>query len=130
MLFRSVLNNFERMWGGEVFVPKIPSVRIIDLAEAMAPGIPARVIGIRPGEKLHEVMCPLDDSHLTLEFDDHFVIQPTIVFWDGAGHDYFTDAHGKKGRLVAQGFEYSSGNNPHFLSVDEIRTFNRIAEAE
>lgn len=125
-----VLKNFERMWGGEVFVPKIPSVRIVDLAEAMAPGIPIRVIGIRPGEKLHEVMCPLDDYHLTLEFDDHYVIQPTIVFWDGAGHDYLTDAHGKTGRPAAEGFEYSSGGNPHFLNAGEIRVFNQVAETE
>ncbi|MFP5429330.1 MAG: polysaccharide biosynthesis protein, partial [Gammaproteobacteria bacterium] len=63
-----VLKNFQRMQGGELFVPKIPSVRITDLAEAMAPGMAHKVIGIRPGEKLHEVMCPVDDSHLTLEF--------------------------------------------------------------
>ena len=70
--------DFERMRGGEIFVPKIPSVRIVDLAEAMAPDLPHEIVGIRPGEKLHEVMCPADDSHLTLEFDDHFVIRPTI----------------------------------------------------
>ncbi|HEX6590868.1 MAG TPA: UDP-N-acetylglucosamine 4,6-dehydratase (inverting), partial [Moraxellaceae bacterium] len=75
-----VLKNFERMHGGEIFVPKIPSVRITDLAEAMAPGIKLEVIGIRPGEKLHEIMCPADDSHLTLEFSDHYVLRPTITF--------------------------------------------------
>ena len=63
-----VFDNFERMHGGEIFVPKIPSSRITDLAEAMAPGLPHKVIGIRPGEKLHEIMCPRDDYHLTLEF--------------------------------------------------------------
>src|SRR3954469_25406910 len=73
-----VLTNFQRMQGGEIFVPKIPSVRVTELARAMAPGKPHRIIGIRPGEKLHEVMCPSDDSHLTIEFDKHFVIQPTI----------------------------------------------------
>jgi UDP-N-acetylglucosamine 4,6-dehydratase len=75
-----VLKNFERMYGGEIFIPKIPSMKIIDLAKALAPNLPHKIIGIRPGEKLHEIMCPADDSHLTLEFDDHFVIQPTIQF--------------------------------------------------
>ncbi len=78
-----VLKNFQRMRGGEIFVPKIPSVRVIDLAETMAPGMPLNIIGIRAGEKLHEIMCPQDDSHLTLEFPDHYVIQPTITFWGG-----------------------------------------------
>ena len=80
-----VLKNFERMYGGEIFVPKIPSVRVVDLATALAPDLPQEIIGIRPGEKLHEVMCPSDDSHLTLEFDDHFVIQPTIQFVPASG---------------------------------------------
>ncbi|NGZ29165.1 MAG: UDP-N-acetylglucosamine 4,6-dehydratase (inverting), partial [Magnetococcales bacterium] len=73
-----VLQSFRRMQGGETFVPKLPSVGILDLVEAMAPGMPVKVIGIRPGEKLHEIMCPGDDSHLTLEFHDHFVIRPAI----------------------------------------------------
>lgn len=125
-----VLKNFQRMQGGEVFVPKIPSIRIVDLAQAMAPGMPARVVGIRPGEKLHEVMCPNDDAHLTLEFDDHYVIQPTITFWDGRGRDYAGNGIGEKGRPVAQNFEYNSGTNPHFFSVEEIRAFNQRADNE
>lgn len=125
-----VLKNFERMCGGEVFVPKIPSIRITDLAEAMAPGMPTRVIGIRPGEKLHEVMCPQDDSHLTIEFADHYVIKPTITFWGGNEYDYMNNRLGKSGRPVAQGFEYNSGTNPHFLNVNGIRQFNQLAEAE
>jgi UDP-N-acetylglucosamine 4,6-dehydratase len=72
-----VLKSFARMQGGEIFVPKIPSMKITDLAESLAPGMPINIIGIRPGEKLHEVMCPADDSHLTLEFRDHYVIRPT-----------------------------------------------------
>ena len=68
-----VFKNFDRMWGGEIFIPKIPSMRLTDLAAVIAPGIPTRIVGIRPGEKLHEVMCPSDDSHLTLEFHDHYV---------------------------------------------------------
>lgn len=81
-----VLKNFQRMYGGEIFVPKIPSMRITDLASAMAPDMPAKIIGIRPGEKLHEIMCPADDSHLTLEFHDHYVLQPTIKFVDKDFH--------------------------------------------
>ena len=123
-----VLRNLERMHGGEIFVPKIPSVRIVDLAEAMAPGVPARIVGIRPGEKLHEVMCPADDSHLTVEFDDHYVIRPTIKFYTG-DLDYLTNKCGEKGEPVAQGFEYNSGTNPRFLSVDEIKEYNGRADA-
>jgi UDP-N-acetylglucosamine 4,6-dehydratase/5-epimerase len=117
-----VLKNFARMQGGELFVPKIPSVRITDLAEAMAPGTPHKIIGIRPGEKLHEIMCPEDDSHLTLEFEDHFVIRPTISFIVFVDHTL--NALGEKGGAVPQGFSYNSGNNPHFLDVDELRRLN------
>src|SRR5690606_23924346 len=102
-----VIDNFARMHGGEIFVPKIPSVRIPDLAEAMAPGMKTDVIGIRPGEKLHETMCPADDSHLTVEFADHFVIRPTIKFFRG-DVDYLTNNVEEKGAPVEQGFEYSS----------------------
>jgi UDP-N-acetylglucosamine 4,6-dehydratase len=123
-----VLTNFERMHGGEIFVPKIPSIRITDLAEAIAPGKPTHVVGIRPGEKLHEIMCPADDSHLTLEFDDHFVLQPTIRF-QNIEHDYAHNRKGETGCPVAQGFEYNSGTNPHFLSVEEVREFNHLAGA-
>lgn len=120
-----VLKNFERMHGGEIFVPKIPSVKVSDLATAMAPQLPHKIIGIRPGEKLHEIMCPADDSHLTLEFSDHFVIKPTIQF---SGHvDFAVNGIGEKGELVEQGTEYHSGKNPHFLSIDEILAFNQLA---
>jgi UDP-N-acetylglucosamine 4,6-dehydratase len=121
-----VLENFSRMRGGEIFVPKIPSVRVTDLAEAMAPGVPRNVIGIRPGEKLHEIMCPSDDSHLTLEFPKHYVIRPTIRFYN-VDMDYTTDGLGDQGKPVTEGFEYNSGNNQRFLSPAEIREFNRSA---
>lgn len=114
-----VLKAFARMQGGEVFVPQIPSSRITDLASAIAPGIPHKVIGIRPGEKLHEIMCPSDDSHLTLEFHDHFVIQPTISFMSPV--DYTVNKLGEKGVPVKQGFENNSGTNPHFLTVEELK---------
>ncbi len=120
-----VLKNFERMHGGEIFVPKIPSVNIVDLAKAMAPGLPHKIIGIRPGEKLHETMCPADDSHLTLEFADHFVIKPTIQF--SSHRDFSVNGRGERGQPVAQAFEYHSGRNPHFLTVDEIIAFNHLA---
>lgn len=119
-----VLKNFARMHGGEIFVPKLPSLRVVDLAEAIAPGIPLDVVGIRPGEKLHEIMCPSDDSHLTLEFDDHYVIRPSIRFHD-RGQDYGENCLGEKGVPVGRGFEYNSGSNPQFLTIEEIRTFGK-----
>lgn len=120
-----VLKNFERMHGGEIFVPKIPSVSVVDLAKAMSPDLPHKIIGIRPGEKLHEIMCPADDSHLTLEFVDHFVIKPTIQFSGAA--DFSVNKLSEKGQPVEQGFEYHSGTNPHFLSIEKIVTFNQLA---
>lgn len=124
-----VLGNFERMQGGEIFVPKIPSLRITDLATAMAPDLPQEVIGIRPGEKLHEVMCPADDSHLTYEFDNHYVIAPSIRF-NHMDSDFSTSRLGESGAPVVQGFEYNSRNNPRFLSVAEIRDYNSRADKE
>ncbi len=118
-----VLKNFIRMHGGEIFVPKIPSVKIMDLAKAYAPDLPVEIIGIRPGEKLHEIMCPSDDSHLTYEFDDHFVISPTIKFYGGEV-DYSINGLGERGVQVPQGYEYHSGSNPHFLNVNEIQQFD------
>lgn len=123
-----VLKGFERMQGGELFVPKIPSVRIVDLATAMAPDIPQRTIGIRPGEKLHEIMCPGDDSHLTLGFDDHYVIRPTIQY--SYKVDFTTNKLGGTGRPVDQDFEYNSGRNSHFLTIDEIKHINHISGLE
>ena len=121
-----VLKNFERMQGGELFVPKIPSVRIVDLATAMAPDLPHKFVGIRPGEKLHEVMCPADDSHLTLEFHDHYVITPSIKFY-GRSNGYAENRLGEKGSSVTQGFEYNSGNNLHFLNIVDIQKYNHLA---
>ncbi len=120
-----VLKNFHRMHGGEIFVPKIPSIRVVDLAKAMASEIPQKIVGVRPGEKLHETMCPADDSHLTLEFADHFVIMPTILFTTCS--DFTVNKLNEKGKSVEQGFEYSSGKNPHFLNLEEIVAFNNIA---
>lgn len=116
-----VFKGFQRMRGGEIFIPKLPSMRIVDLAKAIAPELPIRVIGIRPGEKLHEVMCPADTYYDTLEFDNHFVIKPAVRF---SGIDYEIDALGEKGHQVPDGFDYNSGSNPHFLTVEELREMN------
>ncbi|RZD23463.1 UDP-N-acetylglucosamine 4,6-dehydratase (inverting) [Pseudoalteromonas sp. MEBiC 03485] len=118
-----VLTNFERMLGGEIFVPKIPSIRITDLAKAMAPDLPIKIIGIRPGEKLHEVMCPADLCFETYEYSDHFVIAPGIKF-SSRSNDFTENALGEKGKQVAQGFEYNSLDNPDYMSIEEIKNFN------
>ena len=120
-----VLKNFERMIGGEIFIPKIPSVKITNLAEAIAPGLKQKVIGIRPGEKIHESMITVDDAHLTLEFDDHFVIKPTIAFLDHPERDYTLNMIGEKGRKVEEKFTYNSSNNPFFLNISEIKELNK-----
>ena len=114
-----VLDSFEIMQGGELYVPKIPSVRIVDLATAMAAYLPHKLVGIRPGEKLHELMVPQDDARMTLEFKDHYTIVPSIRF-NNVETDFTTDATGEKGQPVADDFEYRSDTNPDFMSVSEI----------
>jgi UDP-N-acetylglucosamine 4,6-dehydratase len=94
----------------------------------MAPALPTRIIGIRPGEKLHEVMCPADDSHLTLEFDDHYVIRPSIRFIDSI--DFRVNSVGETGTPVGEGFEFNSGTNPRFLGIEEIIALNQVAGRE
>jgi len=121
-----VLASLERMHGGEIFVPKIPSARIVDLAEALAPGRRLRDIGIRPGEKLHELMVTRDDGRGTIEFADHYVIQPSISF--NVHPNFHCNAIGQNGKSVANNFEYRSDTNPCFLSVPEIRQL--LSEAE
>ena len=118
-----VLKNMERMTGGEIFVPKIPSVKITDLAQSMAPQLPIKIIGIRPGEKLHEIMCPADDSHLTIEFHDHFVICPSVSFYSEKD-DYLKNKLGEVGKYVEQSFEYNSGSNHSFLTNKDIIKYN------
>ena len=101
-----VLTNFLRMQGGEIFVPKLPSMLITDLAMAMAPKLKHKIIGIRPGEKIHEIMCPKEESHLTIEFKDHFVITPTIQI--NKKHNFCKNILSEKGKFVDYGFEYNS----------------------
>ena len=111
-----VLDSLKRMNGGELFVPKIPSMNILDLAKAVAPNAKIEYIGIRPGEKIHEVMISSDDAINTLEFDSYFVIQPSQPWWDNL--DYIKINGGKK---VDDSFTYSSGNNTQWLDIPELR---------
>ena len=113
-----VLKSFERMQGGEIFVPKIPSMKITDLAEALAPGMPIKIIGIRPGEKLHEVMCPSETASLTLEFADHYVVMPSTGFVQD--FDFTCNGLGEKGWLVPDEFEYRSDTNTEWLATNQL----------
>jgi UDP-N-acetylglucosamine 4,6-dehydratase/5-epimerase len=113
-----VLKNFQRMHGGEIFIPKIPSMKVVDVAHAIAPDMPHKNVGIRPGEKMHEVMCPRDDSHLTLEFHDHYVIKPSIQFTESA--DFSLNNLGEIGKLVEYGFKYSSETNTEWLTPEAL----------
>lgn len=109
-----VLDSLKRMVGGELFVPKIPSMNIMDLAKAIAPECKTKIVGIRPGEKLHEVMVPRDEARMTLEFDKYFIIQPKFWFFERRFKN-------KKGKPLPEDFEYSSGTNKQWLTVEELR---------
>ena len=120
------LKNFKRMQGGETLIPQIPSMKILDVAKAIAPNLPHKIIGIRPGEKIHETMCPSDDSHITYEFEDYFVIAPTIQF--NFITDFSVNALGESGKLVQRGFEYNSGSNTEWLSKEEFLELSKEIE--
>jgi UDP-N-acetylglucosamine 4,6-dehydratase len=111
-----VLDSLNRMHGGELFVPKIPSMNILDLAKAIAPSAKIEIIGIRPGEKIHEVMISSDDAINTLEFDAFFIIQPAHPWWDNLKYIKING-----GRQVEDGFSYSSGNNTQWLTIEDLR---------
>ena len=115
-----VLKNFERMHGGELFIPKIPSMKITDLAATLAPNLPIKLIGIRPGEKLHEIMISADDALHSLEFDDHYVITPSIRFYDKEA-DFAINKLGQKGSPIKSGFEYRSDNNIQWLNQQSLK---------
>jgi UDP-N-acetylglucosamine 4,6-dehydratase len=119
-----VLKSFDRMQGGEIFVPKIPSIKVIDLAKAMAPKLNHKIIGIRPGEKLHEKMCSINESYLTLDFKDHYVIKPSIRFYD-SNINYSKNKLNEASTPVEKDFEYRSDNNDKFLTVQEIIKLNK-----
>jgi len=114
-----VLNCFEKMWGGELFVPKIPSYNILDVAKAIAPDCKHKIVGIRPGEKLHEEMITESDAMNTIEFDDYYVIVPSIGIWSKT--KFQNQSNGDIGKPCPDGFSYNSKLNEHFLSVEEIR---------
>jgi UDP-N-acetylglucosamine 4,6-dehydratase len=119
-----VVQNFQRMQGGEIFVPKIPSIQILDLVESISGNRDYEVVGIRPGEKLHEVMVPQEMAHHSLEFDDHYVITPAIKFFDKTVN-YLQNKLSEIGKPVAEKFEYHSGTNHHFLSVKELKALDK-----
>lgn len=108
-----VLDNLERMHGGEIFVPKIPSMRVMDLAKAIAPECNIEIVGIRPGEKLHEAMIMEDDSRQTVEFDDYYIIQPEFPWW--------SKSFAEGGKPLAEGFAYTSDNNEDWYSVNKLK---------
>ena len=117
-----VMDSFERMQGGEVFVPKIPSVNILEVLEAIDSTSDYEEIGIRPGEKLHEVMCPSDESHRVLEFEKYYSISPSIQFFSET-IDYSKSLSGELGNKVPDNFDYDSLNNPWYLTVNEIKDY-------
>lgn len=108
-----VIDNLTRMHGGEIFIPKIPSMNVVDLAKAIGPECKIEIVGIRPGEKLHESMITVDDARQTVEFDTYYVIQPEFPWWS---KEYVNG-----GKSLPDGFEYISHTNNQWLSVEELR---------
>lgn len=119
---RFVIRCIEEMQGGEVFVPKIPSMKMVDLAHAIAPGAKIKIIGIRPGEKLHEVLISEDEARTTVELEDMYVVQPAAALWFGHSWE-------QKGKSLPKGYHYASDNNTEWLSVDEIQAIIAPIEA-
>ena len=115
-----VLLTLKEMQGGEIFIPKIPSMKITDLAQAIAPDCEQETIGIRPGEKLHEVLISKSDARQTLEFNDYYIIEPNFEWWNSYNHE--------AGEEVADGFKYSSDNNSQWLTIEEMR--NKIEKLD
>jgi UDP-N-acetylglucosamine 4,6-dehydratase len=111
-----VISSLHTMQGGEVFVPKIPSMNIMDLAKAIAPDCKYEYVGIRAGEKLHEIMVPEDDARRTIEMEDYFVIQPDHIFWGQESMEKY-----KAGKKCPDGFKYSSDTNTKWLTVEELK---------
>ncbi|MFY0520177.1 UDP-N-acetylglucosamine 4,6-dehydratase (inverting) [Lysinibacillus sp. UGB7] len=117
-----VLDNLERMYGGEIFVPKIPSMKVTDLAKAIGPECEIEVIGIRPGEKLHEAMIMEDDARHTLEFDDYYVIQPELA--------WFAKEQLNGGEALPDGFAYTSDNNTEWLTIEQLELLVKEGDLE
>ena len=116
-----VMRCLDKMWGGELFVPKIPSYRILELAKAIAPDCKHEIVGIRPGEKLHEEMVTITDAMNTIEFDDYYAIIPNSDYLPWDIEKFLNAISEEKGRYCEDGFSYSSDKNKHFLSVDELK---------
>lgn len=117
-----VLRSLTDMHGGEIFIPKLPSMRIVDLASALSSAVPIEIVGIRPGEKLHEMMFPEDEARTAVEFDDRFVLLPVVPSSDGSYSEWSS-----VGRPCAEAFRYGSDTNGHFLSVEDIRNLLKVA---
>lgn len=120
-----VMKAFEMMHGGEIFVPKIPSMKMMNLAMAIGPECKIKEIGIRPGEKLHECMISEDDARQTLEFDEYYIIEPAFHWWcqkDKSNHD--------GGKRCPDGFAYRSDNNDHWLTVEQLKKMIEPFEKE
>jgi len=115
-----VLSAIDLMVGGELFVPKTPSIRIVDIVKALDKNIEHHIIGIRPGEKIHEVLCPEDSVRDTIEFKDYYLIRPSTDFSKGTTNNYKINRKKEKGKLVKENFVYNSNTNSHFLSVKEL----------
>lgn len=113
-----VISSLEMMIGGEIFVPKIPSMKMVDLAKAMAPTLDHKIVGIRPGEKLHEIMVTSDAGRNTLELEDRYIIEPEFVFWKEKKGQYYEDA-----KKTAEDFFFSSDNNAEWLDAEGLKEF-------
>ncbi len=119
-----VLKSIELMYGGELFIPKMPSIKILDLAASLKKDFKYHIIGIRPGEKIHETLCPEDSARDTIEFKKYFIIRPNFDFSQGKSKNYMLSKSKEKGKEVANNFVYSSDKNPYFLSIAEIKKLN------
>ena len=117
--YNFVSNSIENMKGGEIFIPKLPSIKITDLADSFKEKIKKKIIGIRPGEKIHETMFSKEDSRYVIEYKDYYIIKPSIAFFSPV--NYLINASGQKGRKIKHGFEYNSGTNKNFLKKSEIK---------
>ena len=116
-----VLKCLDKMWGGEMFIPKIPSYKIVDVAKAIAPECKHEIVGIRPGEKLHEEMITATDSINAVEFDDYYAITPNSEYISWDKEIFLNESNGNPGKYCEDGFSYNSATNNHFLTVEEIQ---------
>ena len=119
-----VLESIRRMKGGETFIPKSPSIKILDLAQSFSEKVKIKIVGIRPGEKIHEILCPKELWDKVIEFKEYYVIEPSIIYIDRY-NNYEKNILGEKGKRVKKYFEYNSLNNPSFIDKNSIKNFIR-----